>query len=98
MLHLFNAFLGYSTLSAISAVVFFFLVEAPFGEMEKMLFSRLPPASSSSLSSSSLVKGKGIEGGEEEELETNKEAMIVISPEVAREDGREGRKGLGVVH
>ena len=89
MLHLFNAFLGYSTLSAISAVVFFFLVEAPFGELEKLLFSRLPEAA---------IKGKEIEGEEEEEQEKFKEAMVVISPEAVGEEGREGRKGVGVVH
>jgi len=89
MLNLFNTFLGYSTLSAISAVVFFFLVEAPFGELERLLFSRLPPAP---------LKGKGMEGGEEEEQEVNKETMVVMSPEVVKEEGREGRKGMVVVH
>lgn len=90
MLHVFNAFVGYSTLSAISAVVFFFLVEAPFGEMERLLFSRLPPPSSSS---QVLVKIKGIEGVENREQEKNEEAMVVISPEAVGEERMEERVG-----
>ena len=39
MLNLFNEFLGFATLSGFSAVVFHFLAEAPFGELERLLFS-----------------------------------------------------------
>lgn len=83
MLHLFNAFLGYSALSGISAVVFFFLVEAPFGELERLLFSRLPPPK---------AKGKGMELGQEKEEEEGEEerineATVVISQEVSEEVG-----------
>lgn len=76
MLHLFNAFLGYSALSGLSAVVFFFLVEAPFGELERLLFSGLPPPKSKGNDMGKL--GEGLEEG-------TKEASVVIVPEATEE-------------
>lgn len=42
LVYLFSLFIGYSAISGLAALIFYFWIEAPFGELERLLFSRAP--------------------------------------------------------
>lgn len=42
LVYLFHLFIGYSALAGLTACLFYFWVEAPFGELERLLFQRRP--------------------------------------------------------
>lgn len=60
LVHLFFLFIGYSALSGLSAFLFYFWVEGPFGELERLLFHRQAP------SKAAAHKAKTVDGAEDE--------------------------------
>lgn len=83
MLNIFNEFLGYAVLSGLSAVVFFFLVEAPFGELERLLFSRLPKVDQQA--------EKALAGTLDKQEKDVVNAAVVIVPEASEMSGVAGK-------
>lgn len=57
LVSIFNEFIGFSAVSGIAAVVFYFLVEAPFGEAERLLFKPAAEVATGAEADAALRKG-----------------------------------------
>lgn len=82
LVFLFYQFIGYSALAGLTSFLFYFWVEAPFGELERLLFHRP--------TTGGMGNGKVVEG-----LQTEKpaHASVVVVPVLPSEAGGVGSRG-----
>jgi hypothetical protein len=85
LVYLFYQFMGYSALSGLTAFLFYFWVEAPFGELERLLFHRRAAGGGRTLLQSE--KEKEVEALSGPVGDDDDRQAVVIVP-VAPVDGR----------